>query len=171
MRHIIRSIAACIVFLFVFTSISFADTKRDLETISKTISFIKNGPKGEVTMDVLFDPANPDSVAHADGVVELLSNGVGSRVKLTGKKVSSVNDITSRIIFVTRGVNNMYQSIIDKAAQNNGVTISTDENCLGNGCVVVVKTLPSVDIFVSIDAAEKTGTEFATAFSMMITKK
>ncbi|MCH2038434.1 MAG: hypothetical protein MK137_07580 [Rickettsiales bacterium] len=122
-------------------------------------------------MDVLYDPNNPDSEKHADTIINLLSNGVGSVITLTGNKISSLDDISSRIIFITRNTKPDYDSLIAKAAQNQGVTVSTDEKCLENGCVVVVKTQPSVDIFVSIDAANKTGTEFATAFSMMITKK
>lgn len=171
MRHLIISALICVVVTFSFSHTSHADSKKDFEAISRTISFIKGGPKGAVIVDVLYDPNNPTSEEHADTIINILSNGVGSVIKLTGNKISSLDDISSRIIFITRNSKPDSDSLIAKAAQNNGVTVSTDESCLGNGCVVVVKTQPSVDIFVSIDAANKTGTEFATAFSMMITKK
>lgn len=148
-----------------------ADTAKDFETISKAIGFINGGPSGAITMDVLFDPSNPDSAAHADEVVALTAGGIGSKVKLTGKKVSSVGAASSPVIFVTRGAGSMYGAALDKAAANGGLSVSTDEACLGAGCVLVVKTQPSVDILVSSAAAGKTGTEFASAFSMMITKK
>ena len=42
-------------------------------------------------MDVLYDPNNPDSEKHADTIINLLSNGVGSVITLTGNKISSLD--------------------------------------------------------------------------------
>lgn len=148
-----------------------ADTKKDFETISKAIGFINGGPSGAVTMDVLYDPSNADSAAHADEVVALTSGGVGSKVKLSGNKVTSAGAASSPVIFVTRGASSMYSAALSKAAASGGLTVSTDEACLGAGCVLVVKTEPSVDILVSTAAAGKTGTEFASAFRMMIKER
>ena len=150
---------------------AYADSTKDFETIAKAVGFINGGPTGAIQMDVLYDPDNPDSAAHADEVVGLVSGGIGSKVRLTGNKVSSVGAAGSKVIFVTRGASSMYGAALGKAVSNGGLTVSTDEACLGNGCVLVVKTQPSVNIMVSTDAAGKTGTEFASAFSMMITKK
>ena len=171
MRQVIITLVISIISLGMFVQTVKADSKTDLEIISKTVSFIKKGPKGEITMDVLYDPNNPDSEAHADQIVELSNDGVGSKVMLKANKVSSADKASSRIIFVARGTDHMHESVINKATENKAMTISTDKNCLGIGCVVVVKTEPTIDIYVSVDAAERTGTEFATAFSMMITKK
>ena len=154
-----------------FSAPAYADSKKDIETIAKAVGFINGGPSGAITMDVLFDPSNSDSVAHADEIIALTSGGIGKKVKLTGNKVSSAGAASSKVIFVTRGANSIYGAALDKAAANGGLTVSTDEACLGGGCVLVVKTEPSVDILVSSAAAGKTGTEFASAFSMMITKK
>ena len=147
-----------------------ADSQKDFATMSKAISFIKSGPSGDVVMDILFDPSNADSKAHADEVASIVAGGVGSgKVKLSGQKVSSVSNASSQVIFVTRGASGLYGAALDKAAANGGLTVSTDENC--SGCVMVVKTEPSVDIFVNTAAASKTGTQFASAFSMMIIQK
>lgn len=169
-RKILMGLAA--VFCLVSAEV-LADTKKDVETISKAVGFMNGGPSGTVEMAVVFDPANADSVAHADEVVALTSGGVGSKVKLTGKKVAagSIGSVSSPVIYLTRGASAAYGAALDKAAANGGLTVSTDEACLGAGCVLVVKTQPSIDILVSTAAAAKTGTEFASAFSMMITKK
>ena len=164
-------LALGMVYYSLFASTAYADTQRDFETIAKAIGFVSGGPSGAISMDVLYDPGNPDSVAHADEVIGLTSGGVGSKVKLTGKKVSSVSGASSKVIFVTRGASGLYGAALSQAAANGGLTVSTDENCLGGGCVLVVKTQPSVDIIVNTAAAETTGTEFASAFSMMITKR
>jgi hypothetical protein len=163
--------ATCIgIFVIPFFS-AYADTTKDLETIAKAIAFINNGPSGDVRMDILYNPANIDSIAHADEVFELVKDGIKGKITLTGRKISSTNDATSRVIFVTRGTNDFYGSALNTAAANRGLTVSTDESCLGTGCVLVVKTTPNIDILVSTAAATKTGTSFSSVFSMMITKR
>lgn len=157
--------------IFMLPNPVFADSKKDFQTISKAVSFVKGGPKGDVVMDVLYDSSNPDSVAHADEIASIVSGGIGKKVKLTANKVSDVASVTSKIVFVTRGTSSMYASALDKASANGGLTVSTDSDCLGSGCVLVVKTQPKVDILVSSAAASKAGIEFASAFRMMITEK
>lgn len=154
-----------------FSFSAYADTKKDFETIATAVGFIDGGPKGAVQMDILYDASNADSTAHAEEVAGIVAGGVGSKVKLTGNKITSVDAATSKVIFVTRGAGSLYGAALAKAGANGGLTVSTDMACLGGGCVLVVKTKPSVDIFVSSAAAGKTATEFASAFSMMITKK
>lgn len=149
----------------------YADTPKDFETIAKAIGFIDGGPTGPVTMDILYDPTNPSSAAHADEVMTILAPGVGDKVILSGRKITSPAEATSKIIFITKGTASMHAAALSKAAALGGLTVSTDESCLGTGCVMVVKTQPSVDIIVHTGASGKTGTEFASAFSMMITKK
>lgn len=157
---------------FLPLSSAHADTAKDIETIAKAVGFINGGPTGSVAMDILFNSGDPASVAHADEVAGLVASGVsGGKVTLTGNKVSSADAAASKVIFVTKGAGSMYAAALAKAKANGGLTVSTDEACLGSGCVLVVKTVPSVDILVSTAAAGTTGTEFAAAFSMMITKK
>lgn len=148
-----------------------ADSIKDIKTIAKALGFIKGGPSGTLTMDILYDPNNPDSVKHADEIAALTARAVGSKVKLEGRKTASLNSATSQVIFITRGATSLYNSALQKAVQNKGLTISTDEACLEIGCVLVVKTKPRVDILLSTKAAEQTNTEFAAAFSMMIKKR
>lgn len=149
-----------------------ADSEKDLETIAKVVGFVNDGPRGDVVLDVLYDPNDQTSVAHADEIVQLMSGGiVGSKVKLNSRKVSSVSDVTSKIVFITKGAGRFYDSALQSAVGGGLLTVSTDEECLGKGCVLVVHTYPSVDIIVSSEAADKVGVEFALAFSMMITKR
>lgn len=155
--------------LFMYNA-AYADSTKDIETIARSIGFVNGGPKGSVQMDILYDPNNPASIEHANEI-ERLSDGIGGKVKLTGKKVNSIESAQSQVIFMTRGTEELYSAALNQAAQNKGLTVSTDEECLGSGCVLVVKTQPSVDILVSTKAAEQTRTEFSSVFSMMVTKK
>ena len=164
-------LTTCIGIFFIPFYAAHADTIKDLETIAKAIGFINNGPSGEVQMDILYNPGNAESVAHADEILDLTADGVRGKITLTGRKISSTSDAASKIIFITRGTDNLYGAALNAAAANGGLTVSTDENCLGTGCVLVVKTNPNIDILVSTAAASKTGTTFSSVFSMMITKR
>ena len=124
MRHTISSIAASTMLLFSLSQAGYADSTRDLETIGKAIGFIKNGPKGNITMDIVYDPSSSVSTAHADTISDLLSDGVtSSRVKLTGNKISSIDGASSKVIFVTSDAGSMYESVLTKDAQSNAITV------------------------------------------------
>lgn len=157
--------------LLAISSPLYASPKKDVGLVGKVVSFIQGGPKGAVDVAIVFDPANPDSAAHADEMAELMA-GKGGKVKLTGKKVpvSAISGASEKVIFVTRGMSAHYGAV---AAKGKGgvLTISNDASCLGGGCAVIVKSDPSVDILVSSAATSAAGIEFASAFSMMITKK
>lgn len=169
----------CVLFVValmgVWSTQAHADTKKDFDLLAKAVSFIKNGPKGDVSMAVVFDPASGKSVSHADAVMRAVGGGVkGGGLTLKAKKVlaGSVAKSNAKVFFVTKGLKNHYTKVLNKAVSAGGLTASTDTDCLdANACVLVVKTKPSVDIMVSTAASAKTGTEFASAFSMMITKK
>lgn len=165
--------AALIVLGCLSVSPARADTKKDLETLSKAISFMKGGPLGVVDMAIVYDSADPDSVAHAEEIFKLSQQSVGTKVSLKGVKVPlyALDTQKSRVVFLTRGTQEIYEKALENAAKNQGITISTDEACLGTGCVLMVKTSPSIQIFVNTAAANAAGVEFASAFSMMITRK
>lgn len=164
--------AFVVAMVFAVAPAAHADTKKDLELLSKTLGFITGGPSGDVNVAVVYDPANPESVAHADEVAAILGGGVSSgKVKLSGSKVAVGSQGGEPVYFITKGMGGHYAALLAAATSNGGITVSNDEACLGGGCVVVVKSEPSVDILVSSAAAGQTGTEFASAFSMMITKK
>lgn len=148
-----------------------ADTLADFEIISKSIGFIKNHPKGSIFMDVLYDPNSRISREHAQEVEGLLSQGVQSKIKILSRKVSSVDEIKSDVIFITRGASSFYKPALKEAVKKRIVTVSTDEACLGAGCVLVVKTKPDVDVFISVATAEKVGIEFSSVFSLMAIQK
>ncbi len=157
---------------FVSPSFARADTNKDIETITKAIGFIDNGPTGTVQMDILYNPSNPESIAHANEILTLIQQTKNDgKVTLTGAKIQNATAATSPLIFITRGTKNMHKAALKQAAKNHGLTVSTDESCLGSGCVLVIKTQPHIDIFISQTASEITGTKFSMAFKMMATRK
>ncbi len=169
----------CVLFMValmgVWSTQAHADTKKDFDLLAKAVSFIKGGPKGDITMAVVFDPANGKSVSHADSVMRIAGKGIkGGGLTIKPKKVlaGSVGKSSAKVFFITKGLKSHYTKVLNKAAAVGGLTVSTDTTCMDAGaCVLIVKTKPSVDIIVSTAASSKTGTEFASAFSMMITKK
>ena len=151
---------------------SFADAYRDVKAISRSVGFVVSGPIGDVSMDILYDPKNPDSLAHANEIFDAISNDTSEgKVNFIGRKITSPSDSTSKVIFLTRGTQGMYDYALEKAAENAGITVSNDKNCLGVGCVLVVKTDLYVDIAISTELAKQLGVKFSSAFRMIVTKR
>lgn len=159
-------------------SYAVANTKTDIEVMVKAMGFVKNGPTGSVDLAVIYDPAIPESKQHADEVIAIVKNGVsGQKLSLSAYKVAVSNlskqsEMPKDIAFVTRGLANRHKDILLMQTEKGIITLSNDEACLDESiCVLMVKSEPAVDILISTAAAGRAGIEFATAFSMMVTKR
>ncbi len=183
LNRIFVSRITCLVLLTLFTatlslgvSVAHADTKKDLEVISKALSFVTGGPSGKVKMAIVYDPNNKRSSDHANEIKgELLTGNLAkSSIFLVGKK-TSINKVTGNeadVYFITRGLGTKAITVFSKARKLNKMTFSNDEECLDKmACVLAVTTDPSVNIYVNFMAAEASGIEFASAFSMTVTKR
>ncbi len=173
-----RNIKISLIFVSMFllgslySSSSVAGAEKDMKILAKSFSFIVNGPVGDVVMDIFYDPQNPDSVFHANEMLDSLSGGSQwGEIALSGRLIRSVDDINSRVIFLTRGTEFKYEDVILKAQEHNAITVSNDEDCISKGCVLVINTDVVVDIFLSVDLAERLKNDFSAAFSMMVTKR
>jgi len=161
--------------------ISYADdhlesNRKDIATISKAIGFMQNGPKGLLDMAILYDPNSNESLEQAKHIEAIVAEPIGKgKVRLLGKKLAVrylENNKKHKVIFVTKGVVRKYKRLLEKAQNNGIITVSTDEYCLtSGGCLLSVKTTPSVEISMNTKVAKRTGVRFASAFRMMIVRK
>ncbi len=133
----------------------FAGSKKDIETISKAVSFMSGSAHGAVEKVVIFDFENVDS-----------------KVNLTRKKVenSAASSAASMVLFLAGGSNVAYDTAIVNVKESSGVSVSMDMECV-DACVLVVRTKPTIDIFVGNKASDTTGVSSVAAFVMMVTKK
>ena len=141
-------------------------SEKDFQIIGKAISFIEGGPSGDVTVDVIYDGGNADSVADADAAAALLGAGVSSgKLKLTGGKVDASSG--AKVAYIAKGAEGKAKAL---AAQG-VVTVSANPDCAVSGaCVLGVKSSPKVEIHVNSATAGAAGAAFQSAFRMMITE-
>lgn len=146
---------------------------KDFQVLARAIGFTENAPKGDVTMGIVFDPANGASAAEADSIVGTIGGGVkAGSLKLLAEKVEvgSAAASSAKVLFYTDGIDG--GSVFSAASGKGVITASTHDACLNAGnCVMVVKSKPKVDIRVSTAAAQASGVAFGSAFRMMITEQ
>lgn len=141
-----------------------AASEKDMQIIAKALGFIEGGPSGEVKVDVIFDPANAESVADADAVAGLLASGlVSGKITLKGAKTESSSG--AKVAYIAKGAEGKASSLAGV------ITVSANPDCAISGkCVLGVSTTPKVEIHVSSSAASAVGASFGSAFRMMITE-
>jgi len=148
-----------------------ANPAKDIQTIALALSFMDDTPKGVMAMDILYDPNNPESVAHANEIAAVTKTGLGSKsLKLVGQKITSAADISAKALFVTRGSSALHAGILARAQETQAIPFSNHPACLGSACIFTATSNPKVDIFISISAAQTIGVEFSAAFAMMASK-
>jgi len=148
-----------------------ANPAKDIQTIALALSFMDGMPKGVMAMDILYDPSNPESVAHANEIAAITKTGLGSKsLKLVGQKIADAGDISAKALFVTRGSRALHADILSRAQTLKAIPFSNHPACLGSACIFTATSDPKVDIFISISAAQTIGVEFSAAFAMMASK-
>ena len=152
-------------------AISYADTAKNLGVAGRALTFLENGPSGNVVLGVVFDPSKAGSVAEKNAVMAALGSGYAAgSVTLTGKPVeaSEIGGVSGvAALYVTGGVN--YAAVGAAAKAKRLVTVGSDPACVNSGaCVMGVSTDPKVEIIVNQAAAAAVGATFKAAFRMMI---
>ena len=155
-----------------------ADTisKKNFEILTKSLGFMIGGPSGSAKVAVIYDPNVQSTVSSADKIIELFSPEIkGPKVTLTAEKIAVTDKDrfeNFEALYLVSGMEQHYNAIFEIASQENIITISDNVTCVdADKCVIAIRTEPNVDIFYSSNAAKATGTEFATAFNMMLTKR
>ena len=161
--------------LLVISPDAHAASQKDMQILGRALGFIENGPSGDVKIGVVHDSGNAASGAEADEIVSLIGGGMKSgKINLQAEKVSTGSAAGSSypVLYFTKGTEGQHSSIFSAASSKGVITVSTHDDCLNaNQCVMVVKSVPKVDIKVSTAAAGATNVSFGSAFRMMITEQ
>lgn len=149
--------------------------KKDLEIVSRTISFLKSVTTPTVIMAIIEDPTNPASVSNADAVVAFFtSNSKAGKKKLSVLKVSASDQdqlANVDVIFIPKGLEAVHADIGQQAKLLQKLAISTDDSCARNGhCAVSAKSTPRVEILVNQATTNESGVKFSPAFLMLVKK-
>ena len=161
--------------LLVISPDAHAVSQKDMQILGRALGFIENGPSGDVKIGIVHDSGNAASGTEADEIVSLIGGGMKSgKINLQAEKVSAGSAAGSNypVLFFTTGTEGNQASIFNSVSSKGIITVSTHDACLNSSqCVMVVKSVPKVDIKVSTAAAGATNVSFGSAFRMMITEQ
>ena len=145
-----------------------ADPAKNIQVAGRVLTFLENGPAGRTLIGIVFDPANPGSVAEKNAIMAAIGGGYSAGgVTIVGKPMLAGADGGAKVLFVTRGVN--YAAVASDARAKHIITIGSDPACVREGdCVIGISTDPTVQIVVNHTAAAAVGASFRAAFRMMI---
>jgi len=145
-----------------------ADPAKNIQVAGRVLTFLDNGPTGRIVVGVVYDPANPGSVAEKNAIMAAIGGGYSAGgVTIVGKPMEVGAVGGAGVLFVTRGVN--YAAVGSEARARRIITIGSDPACVRDGaCVIGISTDPIVQIVVNHKAAAAVGASFRAAFRMMI---
>ncbi len=149
-------------------------TAKDVQLMLKAVSFLSSKPTGSLSVSVLFNPANPESVKDAEVIRSLLTTIKAGTIVPVSKAVelSQIATLDSPAAIVTRGLSMGELDEISTAVKARKVlTLSTDPDCAKTGkCVISIVSEPKVQVLYNGAAGQSTGVEFVPTFRMLITE-
>jgi hypothetical protein len=146
-------------------------TLQDLQIAGRVLAFQDPRPAPDVTVAIVFDPADPASRQEADALVGLIGPGltVGDlvlhAVRTEQGQLAGLG--TANAVLATAGVN---QAVLGSALSRRRIACLTrhPDQVEHGACTVAICTEPSVEIVVNERNAGADGVRFATAFRMMV---
>lgn len=144
---------------------------QDMQIIGRVLSFQQKQPSGTIALAVIYDGADAASHDEANAIAVLLGNGLAVS-ELTLRPVlveqARLGDIRGYGALITAaGVD---QRVLAASLKGQGIpclTMHLDQVEHG-ACIVAIRSTPNVSIVVSKMNASLAGTQFATAFLMMV---
>ncbi len=170
------ALASFAVMVLVYAPPALAETTaKDILVAVRTLGFVVDPPLGTVPLAVVFDPAQPQSAADLQTVIQVLDHGTrvgGITVQPVPVAITELDRLVGfRFVLLMAGVQSYRQVIFDRTRGQGVVTISTDLECVRAGlCVMGVAAQPRVQILVNRTASQAAAVEFLVAFRMMITE-
>jgi hypothetical protein len=173
-RRLCKALATCAA-IALGTAPAWAEVSSlDLQVAGRALSFLAKPLTGEVTVGIVYSPANGQSLQTAQALQKQLGGGL--RVgNLTLKPVLvSVADAPRANVgffFVTPGIGTEATALSDITRAKQIPCVTTDLSQVTAGrCAVGVRSTPKIEIVVNRAAAAASGTTFSTVFRMMITE-
>ena len=152
-----------------------AASVKNIQVAMHTLGFLTPPPSGPVDLAVLFDPAEPESVADLKTISEALERTPRAGavpVRAVPLAVAELNRLAAfHFVLLTGGLRAYFPAVAEMARGRGVLTISTDLSCVrADQCVMGVAVEPRVQVLVSRRACEAAAVNFATSFRMMITE-
>ena len=147
-------------------------TDKDLQVAVRAFSFVYGMPKGDIQIEVVYDSGNPVSAGEAEQLGKLIGNGgMFANREVTAKMVSvaQMGSTGNKIAYVTHGLEQKYDALLQQAKAEKMLTFSTDFQCVETQkCVMGVVASPSIKMEISRAATDASSLEFSQALKLMI---
>ena len=176
----IRNKCAAIVLiagLFALPVLSYAQaqepvTDKDLEVAVRSFSFAYGLEKGDINVEIVYNPGVPASSAEASRLQEIIKTTrtfAGRQLVAQTVTVADMGSTKSKIAYITHGLQNDYDVILQKATAGKILTFSTDFTCVESGkCVMGMTGENLIKIEISRSATAASDVEFSQALKLMI---
>jgi hypothetical protein len=170
----LRTSIAILLFVIAATSVWAGVTPVDLQVAARALSFLERPLSVNVRLGILYVSGDDQSVRAADAVVNLLGDGMKAGNLLLRPVVVSVDHaMTAQVdaFFLPDGMGDRARQVAEATAKKKipCFTLDIPQVEAGN-CVMGVRVLPKVQIYVNRAAATASDTAFVSVFRMMITE-
>lgn len=147
-------------------------TDKDLQVAVRTFGFAYGMPKGDIDIEIVYDPSNAASSSDAAQVERIISSsGAFANRTLRAKivPIQQMGTTKSRLAYITQGMQAEYDLLFQKAKVHKMLTFSTDFKCVDSQkCVMGVTANPTIRIEISRAATAASELEFSQALKLMI---
>lgn len=145
-------------------------SEKDMQVVGRALSFVVDGPKGDVPVAIVFQEGNASSEGDKAAAAKLLEAGLKTgelTLKGTPVPVSKIGDAGKyKVWYVTMGAGG---AMGPAGGAAKAITVGTDKDCVAAGqCVIAVESSPKVQIYVSRAAAQAAGVSFSSAFLILV---
>lgn len=140
---------------------------------ARVVSFQQPAPAKSVSAAIVFDPADPVSVAEAGAIERQVGAGVAAgrtTVRVHRVPVSQLGSLSGTgVAFVTGGLRERHGDIAAAAQRFGILTITSDLSCVTAGrCAVGVSTSGKTQITINRAACKAARVGFGSAFLMLV---
>ena len=173
-RRLVAFLSIAVVLLGIAAPARAEVTLADLNLAARVLSFMETPPSGNVRLGILYARGNEQSLLDATAVARLLGAGlkagnvvfIAVLVPLDDARRASVD-----AFFLPEGVADPVGLVAEATAARKLPCITVDLPRVQDGsCVLGLRTLPKIQIYLSRSAAARSNTTFASVFRMMVTE-
>jgi hypothetical protein len=147
-------------------------TDKDLQVAVRAFSFVYGMPKGDIEIEVVYDPNIAASAGEAQQLGKLIGGGnefANRQVRAKMVTVAQMGASGNKIAYITHGLEPEFDLMLQKARADKMLTFSTDFQCVDTQkCVMGVAASPAIKMEISRAATEASGLEFSQALKLMI---
>jgi hypothetical protein len=149
-------------------------TPTDLQIAARALSFMEKPPSGNIRLGIIYIPGDDHSIREADSVAKLLGSGLrAGNLEFIPVLVGIDAAVSAPVdlFFIPEGIGDRAREVSSATAARKLACITVDITQVEDGrCVLGVRALPKVRIYINRAAAVNSGTSFVSVFRMMVTE-